>query len=130
MEAKEETLRVLLVRPQEEACIVEMPNTLEAMQKMVGGYIEEIMPFPDEVALICNEEGKCSGLSLNRAIYYQDSEEIMDIIAGDFFVVFAPYDAEDFQTLPDNLMSKYYNLFRYPEMFFRDGDEFKALKME
>lgn len=39
------------------------------MQETVGGYIEEYMPFDDEVAIICNEEGKMNGAELNRAIY-------------------------------------------------------------
>src|SRR5699024_6863922 len=49
---------------------------LEAMQELVGGDIEEYMPFEDEVAIICNEEGKIIGLPLNRAIY---SEEVVDM---------------------------------------------------
>lgn len=36
---------------------------MEAMQVVVGGDIEEYMPFEDEVAIICNEEGKVNGLT-------------------------------------------------------------------
>ena len=39
------------------------------MQAVVGGNIEEYMPFEDEVAIVCHEEGKLIGLPPNRAIY-------------------------------------------------------------
>ena len=55
---------------------VSIDNSLEAMQQLVGGYIEEYMPFDDEVALICNEEGKMNGSSLNRAGYDEHSKEM------------------------------------------------------
>ena len=48
---------------------IEIEDTLEAMQETVGGYIEEYMPFDDEVAIVCKEEGKMNGAELNRAIY-------------------------------------------------------------
>ena len=35
---------------------------------MIGGRIEEYMPWEEEVAIICNEEGKMMGLPLNRGI--------------------------------------------------------------
>ena len=43
---------------------------------------EEYMPFDDDVAIICNEEGKMRGLPLNRAVYVQDNDkkEMVDII--------------------------------------------------
>ena len=31
---------------------------LEAMQGIVGGHLQAVYPFRDEVALVCNEEGK------------------------------------------------------------------------
>ena len=65
---REETLKVILVKPGELAKQVEISDTLEAMQEAVGGYIESYMPFEDEVALVCNDEGKMQGLPLNRAI--------------------------------------------------------------
>ena len=49
--------------------MIEIDDTLEAMQAMVGGDIEEYMPFEDEVAIVCHEEGKLIGLPPNRAIY-------------------------------------------------------------
>ena len=63
------TISVLLVEPNKYPKIIQIEDSLEAMQKIVGGDIEEYMPFEDEVAIICNDEGKLAGLPLNRAIY-------------------------------------------------------------
>ena len=62
-------LSVLLVEPNQYPTMIEIDDSLEAMQAVVGGDIEEYMPFEDEVAIICNEEGKVQGLPPNRAIY-------------------------------------------------------------
>ena len=103
--------------------------TLEAMQETVGGYIEEYMPFDDEVAIVCNEEGKMNGAELNRAIY-SDDKEILDIIAGKFFIAYAPIESESFLSMPKDLMKKYEDKFRYPERFYQTdkGIEAKAYK--
>lgn len=53
-----EKINVLLIEPGKYPKQIEIEDTLEAMQETVGGYIEEYMPFDDEVAIVCNEEGK------------------------------------------------------------------------
>lgn len=127
---KEQTLHVLLVKADEEARFVDMENSPEAMRQIVGGHTEAIMPFEDDVALVCNDEGKSIGLRLNRAIYAdEERNEIMDIIAGDFFVAFAP-DDEGYRSLPDNLAHKYYGLFRYPEAFICAGNSIHVARIE
>ena len=67
-----EKITVLLVEPGKYPKPIEIEDTLEAMQEVVGGDIEEYMPFDDEVAIICNEEGKMNGSELNRAVYSKD----------------------------------------------------------
>ena len=42
-----------------------IPNTLYAMQQIVGGYIESLKLTSDTV-IICNEEGRLLGLPENR----------------------------------------------------------------
>lgn len=69
VEASIGKISVLLVEPNKYPKMIEIDDTLEAMQEVVGGDIEEYMPFEDEVAIICNEEGKVNGLSPNRAVY-------------------------------------------------------------
>ena len=67
--ASDGKISVLLVEPNKYPKMIEIDDTLEAMQEVVGGDIEEYMPFEDEVAVICNEEGKVNGLTPNRADY-------------------------------------------------------------
>ena len=43
--------------------------------------------------------------------------EIYDIISGDFFICYAPYTSENFESMPDNLLQKYLEMFKYPEKF-------------
>ena len=124
-----EIISVILVEPGRYPKLIEIEDTLEAMQETVGGYIEEYMPFDDEVAIVCNEEGKMNGAELNRAIYSND-KEILDIIAGKFFIAYAPIESESFLSMPKDLMKKYEDKFRYPERFYQTdkGIEAKAYK--
>lgn len=99
----ERKINVLLIEPGKYPKQIEIEDTLEAMQETVGGYIEEYMPFDDEIAIVCNEEGKMNGAELNRAIY-SDDKEILDIIAGKFFIAYAPIESESFLSMPKDLM--------------------------
>ena len=109
-------IKVLLVEPEKYPKEIEIDDSLEAMQEVVGGDIEEYMPFDDDVAIICNEEGKVRGLPLNRAVYVQDNDkkEMVDIICGKFFICYAPPESESFQSLPDdmNLLSRNQRIMR------------------
>ena len=120
-------LSVLLVEPNQYPKMIEIDDTLEAMQAIVGGDIEEYMPFEDEVAIICNEDGKVNGLHPNRAVYDENSREMQDIICGKFFIVHAPFDSEKFQSLPPALAEKYREKFKYPERFMRTKNEIVAV---
>ena len=119
-------ISVLLVQPGKYPIMIEIEDSLKSMQKVVGGDIEEYMPFEDEVAIIYNEEGKFNGMPLNRAIYDGD-KEIVDIIAGDFFIALAPPDNENFLSLPKKFENKYNHLFRYPEHFMKIDKKIIAL---
>lgn len=112
---KESKLSVLLVEPGKCPEVIEIEDTLEAMQNIVGGDIEVYEPFDDEVVIVCNEEGKVKGLPLNRAIY-SNRGELVDIIAGAFFVCYAPV-GEGFLSLPKELAEKYEEYFKEPESF-------------
>ena len=114
---KKDRLEVLYVRPNKTAEFVEINNDLTSMQKLVDGYIEEYMPFDDEVAVICNEEGKMKNLDLNRGIYDKNGK-LLDIICGSFFLCYAPIESEKFLPIPANLRAKYEKMFKEPERFF------------
>ena len=119
-------LTVLLVEPKKFPKEIQIDDTLEAKQGLVDGYIEEYMPFEDEVALVCNEEGKMKNMPLNRAIYDKD-KNIADIIAGPFFIVRAPLDSEKYESLPKELVDKYSKKFQYPEKFYKVHGDIKAV---
>ena len=123
-------ITVLYIQASQYPKTVSINNTLEAMQKLVGGYIEEYMPFEDEVAIVCNEEGKMNGLPLNRAIYAEGSKEMIEIIAGDFFIAYAPANSEDFKDLPKDLEEKYREKFKYPERFYKQNNEIKVYQVK
>ena len=57
-------LEVIWVQPMREPQLIEIDNDLESMQELVDGYIEEYMPFEDDAAIVCNEEGKMMGLAV------------------------------------------------------------------
>lgn len=46
---------------------IEIENTLEALQKAVGGYIESLTLIPGKAVMIVNEEGVILNLTLNPA---------------------------------------------------------------
>ena len=87
--------------------MLSIEDTIEAMQAVVGGNIEVCMPYEDEVAIVCNEEGKICNMPLNRAVYSEEEKEIIDIIAGNFFVCYAPIESENFKSLPQEIAKKY-----------------------
>ena len=81
-----EIMDVLLVSPGEYPREVQVGTELEDLQEAVGGMIECVYPFDEQVGLIVNEEGKFNGSLLNRALYSEDGK-MVDVIAGDFLVV-------------------------------------------
>ncbi len=122
-------LRIIVCRVDERAEVIEIEDSLKAMQEVVGGLIQEYMPFEDEVALIVNEEGKMTGLPLNRGIC-NEKGRLQDIVAGDFFICYAPIESERFLSMPPDLEKKYKELFDLPEMFMMDCGDIKSIKYE
>lgn len=125
----ENKIEVVFLQPGKSARCVEISNDLGAMQDLVGGNIEEYMPFEDDVAIICNDGGKIRGLELNRGIYDKDGK-LQEIICGDFFICYAPIDSENFLSMPEDLKKKYGDKFKYPEKFYRTKDGIKAVKIK
>ena len=61
-------MKILVVEPMKPCEVREIPDTLEAMQALVGGYIQAVYPFQEEVAVICNEKGRNLDLPYNRPL--------------------------------------------------------------
>ena len=128
-ENERDKIRVIVCRVDERAEVIEIEDKLEAMQEVVSGLIQEYMPWEDEVAIICNEEGKMLGLPLNRGIR-SDEGQLQDIIAGDFFICYAPIESERFLSMPPELEEKYKEKFDLPEMFMMENGVIETIKYE
>ena len=118
---------VLVVEPQKEPYMKTIPDTLESLQKEVGGYIQAVYPWEDPVGIICDEEAKLKGSPLNRALRDEDGE-IADIIAGTFMVV--GLGEENFTSLNDTEAKKFASVFKTPETFIRINDRIFAVPMK
>lgn len=102
------TMKVLVVEPGKRPYTAEIPAGLETLQKMVGGLIQAVYPFEDDVALIAHDEGKLLGLPFNRPLY--DENGVMyDILVGTFLVVGLTED--DFGSLSEKMIEKYTEVF-------------------
>lgn len=91
-------IKVLFVQPHEKPYVAEIPNTLEAKQRAVGGLIEYVYNH-DETALIGDEEAKIKCKEGNRYL------NGMGIIAGNFLVV--GLTEEDCRSLTDEEIQRY-----------------------
>lgn len=118
---KTPTLRVLVVEPLRAPYSRELPNTLEEMQKLVGGTIQAIYPFEEPVALICHDEGKLLGLPPNRALR-DENGVLYDIVCGTFFLCAAPPDSDSFESLSEEQLARFQNHFAVPECFLLGRD--------
>ena len=79
----EPMIRVLVVEPKHKPYVAIIENTLEGLQEMVGGLIEEV-GLNETASIICNEEGKLLNFPANRRLGN-------DILVGRFIVVGVDY---------------------------------------
>lgn len=121
---KEPVIKVLKVEPDKAPELIEMKNELDAMQAIVGGYIE-VYPLADDVAIVCNEEGKMNGLELNRPIYHNG--QIVEIIAGTFFIAGDDISIGEFVSLTDAQIAQYSKQFHDPVTFIKIGGQIIAV---
>ncbi len=120
-------IEVLLVKPGEFPQRVQIGTELETLQAMVGGDIQVVYPYDDAAGIVCNEEGKLSGLPLNRALRDEDGQ-VYDVLAGDFLVV--GLTEEDFGSLTSEQMEKYEGVFHTPEAFVKMGRGLMVLPID
>ncbi len=120
-------MKVLIVEPEKAPRAMEIDGSLKSMQELVGGTIQAIYPFAEEIALVCNDDGKLLGLPLNRALREDAAGAVYEIIAGTFFLCGAPLDAEDFASLTEEQLQQYQKRFEYPEIFLRLNGQIVAV---
>ena len=104
----DKTLKVLVVEPMQPCRVQEIPNTLDAMQAIVGGHIETAYPFSEPVTVVCHSEGKMLDLPYNRPLMDENGLPY-DIVCGTFFI--AGVGAEDFVSLTDDQIQRYKSLY-------------------
>ena len=100
-------MKVLVGEPLK-PCYVREIEGLQAMREIVGGHIEAIYPYEEQVAVIVNEEGKLLGLPYNRPLLDEHGVPY-DIVCGTFFV--AGLSGETFTSLTEDQLRCYKELF-------------------
>lgn len=116
---KETAIKVLMVEPGKEPKMVELKNTLMALQEAVSIGAEhrgliEILPL-DDVCILCNEEAKLIGLECNRRFYN-------DILCGVFYVT-GQDKSGNLCSLTPTAMEYYKNYFADLEIIAREEVE-------
>ena len=101
-------IKVVIVEPHKNPTITTIKTKLENLQEAVGGLIE-IIDIEDDVCILCNEEGKLTGLEGNRALGE-------DILVGTFYVC-GSNDEGDLVSLTDSQIEKYIQFFWEPQTF-------------
>ena len=114
---KEPTIHVLQVEPHKHPQRITLPNDLDSLQKAVSigsdyqGLIELVW-LEDGVLILCNEDGKLSGLEPNRRLGN-------DILCGVFYVV-SEDDEGNLASLSPAMIDQYAHLFWEPENITKD----------
>ena len=119
-----EKMTVLVVEPLKEPYVKQIAPGYKSMQAEVDGAFQAIYPYDDPVALVCNDEGKLLSMELNRGLR-DDTGSLYDIVAGTFLAV--GLGDEDFASLTPELIQKYTEQFRIPELFVPRGGKLVVL---
>ena len=90
-------MKVIIKYPGEAATVENIDNTLEALQSIVGGYIQ-VVSVATNCVMICNEEGRLLGLPRNNRIAGVDFHGTVIVAgaSGDDFTD-CPMSLEDFE---------------------------------
>ena len=99
-------MKILYKAPGEALRSMVIPNELGVMQQLVDGYIEPIT-LPDNLVIICNEEGKVRGMAKNFHVAALD-----DYIYGP--ALFMGADGEEFCSIKpehEKLIRDYFDVF-------------------
>lgn len=99
-------MKILYKVPDEPLRSMVIPNDLGVMQQLVDGYIESIT-LPDNLIVICNEEGKIRDMAKNFHVAALD-----DYIYGP--ALFMGADGEEFCSIKpehEKLIRDYFDVF-------------------
>ena len=100
-------VKILLIKPGENPEVMEIEDTLSSYQNLVDGPIQMVY-LTDDVALICNEEGKLRGLKHNRNF---DLKHFKDYVVGNIVLVGIDNDSGEFVSLNASQTERFINAF-------------------
>jgi len=63
----------------------------------------------------------------SRAVFDEDGR-VQDVIAGPFFICYAPVESETFLSLPDDLAEEMRRKFDKPEMIYRTDEGIQVVR--
>ena len=106
---KEKTLRVLYVEPMKTPVVKDVKDNLTTYQQMVGGHIQLLYPFSENVGVVCNDEGKLLNLPPNRLLRDENTGKPYDVLCGNFFVI--GLKNNDFCSLTEDQVKKYHRMY-------------------
>ena len=92
-EETEKKLKVIYKQVGKDPIVMEIDDTLEDKQKLVGRLIE-VVPYKEDLLLVCNEEGKILNQKPNLDFGY-------DYIAGNCFVVGDDFENAGFKSVSE-----------------------------
>lgn len=116
-----EKISVLAVRKNEAPEMIELEDDLYAMQDFVGGNIEAVRPWGDDV-ITCDEEALLKRLPPSRIIQHP-SGDVCCVICGPFFLCLAPRNSEVFMSLPRMMADRCIPLMVVPVCGVEASDE-------
>ena len=122
-------MTVLYIQVGKKPQVIRIQHMLSEMQRLVGGTISSFTPFDDGSVMIVNDNGKNEGLEFNRTVRDKKGE-VIDIIAGDFFICYAPPDNSELSSLPDELIQKYTEVFKTPQAFIDIGGKMLVVPVD
>ena len=107
-------MKILVCEPGRHPYVKDIEHSLENLQHEVGGMIQALYPFSEEVAVVCNEEGLFLDLDWNRVV------DPYGPVKGTFFV--CGLGSEEFIGLTDAQIEKYKKHFWDPELLIPTPD--------
>ncbi len=113
-------ITVLVIEPERKPYVKEIENTLESLQREVGGCIQAVYPWEEPAALVCDEESKLKSSPFNRSLR-DEQGNVYDYIAGTFLIV--GLGEEDFTSLPPELITHFSEMFESPEIMLNLGGQ-------
>ena len=122
-------MTVLYIQVGKKPQVIRIRHMLSEMQRLVGGTISSFTPFEAGSVMIVNDNGKNEGLEFNRTVRDKKGK-VIDIIAGDFFICYAPPDNSELSSLPDELIQKYTEVFKTPQAFIDIGGKMLVVPVD